>query len=117
MVMKQVIVVRRDLNMGKGKIAAQVAHASLTSALMVQERREEWFKDWISQGQAKIVLRVNSLEELLEVKKKADELKLINVLIEDKGLTQLKEGTITCLAIGPAPDDLVDKVTGNLKLL
>ncbi|MEM4311366.1 MAG: peptidyl-tRNA hydrolase Pth2 [Nitrososphaerales archaeon] len=115
--MKQVIVVRKDLKMGKGKLASQVSHASLTSALLTKEKKARWFKEWWNKGQAKIVLRVDSLEELMSLKKKADELNLINTLIQDKGLTQLEEGTTTCLAIGPAPDNIIDKVTGKLKLL
>lgn len=115
--MKQVIIVRKDLKMGVGKIAAQVAHASLLAAEKSKKMNKELFIEWFNKGQAKIVLKVNTLEELLNIKEKAEELKLPTEIVQDKGLTQLEEGTITCLGIGPADEELIDKVTGNLKLL
>lgn len=117
MELKQVILVRTDLKMGKGKIAAQVAHASLGAALKAMKIHKEWFEKWIESGQAKIVLRVSSESELLEYRNKAVEVNLPTELIIDRGLTQLEPGTITCLAIGPAPSELIDKLTGSLKLL
>jgi peptidyl-tRNA hydrolase (EC 3.1.1.29) len=116
-IMKQVIVVRRDIKMGIGKLAAQVAHASLLAAEKVRVSRKEWFDSWFTHGQAKIVLKVNSIDELMRVKYKAEELKLPVAQVDDAGLTQLPPGTTTCIAIGPAPDDIIDKVTGDLKLL
>ncbi|MEM2856561.1 MAG: peptidyl-tRNA hydrolase Pth2 [Candidatus Nitrosocaldaceae archaeon] len=115
--MKQVIIVRKDLKMGVGKIAAQVAHASLLAAEKSKKMNKELFIEWFNGGQAKIVLKVNTLEELLNIKEKAEGLKLPTEIVQDKGLTQLEEGTITCLGIGPADEELIDKVTGNLKLL
>ncbi len=115
--MKQVIVVRKDLKMGKGKLCAQVAHASLSSFLETKKRFPEWCEKWLEEGQKKIVLKANSLEELLEIKKKFDELGVPNALISDAGLTQLPPGTITCLGVGPAPEEILDKITGKLKLL
>jgi len=58
-----------------------------------------------------------NLEELLEVKKLAESIKLPVVQVQDSGLTQIPPGTITCIGIGPAPVDLVDRVTNDLKLL
>ncbi len=101
--------------MGKGKLAAQVAHASLSSLERVRE--EEWVEGWKEEGQAKIVLKVKSEEELLDVYKKAMSIGLPCALVQDRGLTQLEPGTYTCVGIGPAPSDMVDKVTGRLKLL
>ena len=112
--MKQVIVVRSDLRMGKGKLAAQVAHASLESYKKADKRK---VRIWEKEGSKKIVVKVNSLEELLDLKKKADELKIPNALIRDAGLTQLEEGTITCLGLGPEEDEKLDKLTGKLKLI
>jgi peptidyl-tRNA hydrolase, PTH2 family len=115
--MKQAIVVRSDLKMGKGKMAAQVAHASLSSAEAARQRKPAWFEGWKEGGQAKIVLKVGSEEALRELFQKAKSAGLPTVLIEDKGLTQLEPGTVTCLGVGPGPDGEVDGVTGKLKLL
>ncbi len=115
--MKQAVVVRSDVKMGKGKVAAQVAHASLASAEEAMTRREGWFASWKSEGQAKIVLKAGSEDELRELYKKARAAKLPAALVEDRGLTQVEPGTVTCLAIGPAPDESVDSITGTLKLL
>ena len=114
---KQVIVVRRDLGMGTGKTAAQVAHAAVMGAEKTREGRREWFEAWFERGQAKVVVKVKSIEELMEVRKHAEILLLPVVQVQDSGLTQIPPGTTTCLAIGPAPSELVDKVTSNLKLL
>ncbi len=113
---KQVIVVRTDLEMGKGKIAAQVGHACVMCALRTKSSNPDWFKEWQS-SQAKVVLRVNSLSDLEEVWRSAAAENLPWDKVSDAGLTQLEPGTVTCVAIGPAPDNLIDKVTGKLHLL
>jgi peptidyl-tRNA hydrolase, PTH2 family len=115
--MKQAIVVRTDLKMGKGKLAAQVAHASLSAAEAAQQRKPGWYLDWKEEGQAKIVLKGGSYEELEELFRKAKSSGLPASLIEDRGLTQIEPGTVTCLGIGPAPDSDIDGITGKLKLL
>jgi PTH2 family peptidyl-tRNA hydrolase len=115
--MKQAIVVRSDLKMGKGKLAAQVAHASLSAAEETMNRRSDWFDEWKEGGQAKIILKVQTEEALHELYKKAKAAKLPAALIEDKGLTQLEPGTVTCLGIGPGPEEELDRITGKLKLL
>lgn len=114
---KQVIAVRTDLGMGKGKLAAQVAHASLASAEESLRRRSDWYEEWKLQGQAKVVVRARDEAQLQELQKKARSIGLPTALIQDKGLTQLEPGTTTCLGIGPAPSAEVDQVTGKLKLL
>ncbi len=115
--MKQVIVVRTDIKMGKGKLAAQVAHASLTAFLEVLSKERIKAEKWLNEGQKKVVLKVNSLEELLKIYEKAKKEGLNAVLIEDKGLTQLEPGTITCIGIGPDEEHKIDEVTSKLKLL
>jgi PTH2 family peptidyl-tRNA hydrolase len=112
--MKQAILVRTDLKMGKGKIATQVAHASLEAYKKVNKNK---IKKWEKEGCKKIVLKVGSLRELLKLKKEADKLKIPNALIRDAGLTQLKKGAITSLALGPDEDEKIDEITRDLKLL
>jgi peptidyl-tRNA hydrolase, PTH2 family len=114
---KQVIIVRRDIKMGTGKIAAQVAHAAVMGAERVKTSRREWFRDWFAAGQAKVVVKVSSIEELMAVRKRAEELSLPVVQVQDSGLTQIPSGTITCVGIGPAPSGLIDRVTSELTLL
>ncbi|MCS7116272.1 MAG: peptidyl-tRNA hydrolase Pth2 [Nitrososphaerota archaeon] len=114
---KQVIVVRTDIKMGKGKIAAQVAHAAVACADEVRKHRPKIYEGWIKCGQPKIVVKVNSLERLLDIKEKAEGAGLITVLIEDRGLTQVPVGTKTCVGIGPDLSEIIDKITGELPLL
>jgi PTH2 family peptidyl-tRNA hydrolase len=115
---KQVIVVRSDLKMGKGKVAAQVAHAALEASEAARLKHSNWYKSWREQGQAKVVVKTDGGEAaLLDLQRQARSLGLPSSLIQDRGLTQLDPGTTTCLAIGPAPSGLADKVTGDLKLL
>lgn len=109
--------VRQDLQMSKGKTAAQVAHAAVSSYISVSCKKTEWASSWLSEGQKKVILKVPSTEELLEIKKRAEIERIPNALIADAGLTELEPGTVTCLGIGPAPNLLIDKVTGSLKLL
>ena len=115
--MKQAIVVRTDLGMGKGKIAAQVAHASLSAAEEAMERRPEWYSDWKLGGQAKVVLKVTTEAELRDLFRKAKTVGIPGALIEDRGLTQIEPGSVTCVGLGPGPDGDIDKLTGTLKLL
>jgi len=111
------VAVRRDLDMGKGKIAVQVSHASVTAAEETRKRRPEWWKQWFEEGQRKIVVKVNSESDLEDLRRDAEELGLVAAIIHDSGLTQVDPGTATCVGIGPAPAALVDKITGELPLL
>ena len=113
---KQVIVVRTDLDMGKGKIAAQVGHACVLGAEHVRKSNPEWFTEWWS-GQEKVVVKVSSLKELEEIKHGAIELGLPWSEVTDAGHTQIAPGTTTCISLGPAPENLIDKITGELSLL
>ncbi|MET1159672.1 MAG: peptidyl-tRNA hydrolase Pth2 [Thermoprotei archaeon] len=114
---KQVIVVRTDLGMSKGKLAVQVAHASVIAAFKAYKDKKEWFNKWWETGQKKIVLRGSSEQELLELAHKAMEKKLPVSIVRDAGLTELPPNTLTAIAIGPAPSKLIDDITGRLKTL
>lgn len=113
---KQVIVVRADLKMSKGKIVAQAGHAAVSASEEARKGRPNCWKAWMTEGQCKIAVKVESERELLELYKKAKKLKLPSTLISDRGLTELPPGTLTCLGIGPAPSQKIDKVTVKLTL-
>ena len=114
---KQVILIRTDLDMGAGKKCVQVAHASVSASDLVRTKNNNVWKAWMSGGQKKVVLKVNSLEELEKYYSQLQKSKVPCVLISDAGLTQLPPGTTTVLGIGPALDVDIDKITGELKLL
>ncbi len=114
---KQVLVIRADLNMSKGKIVVQAAHAAVTASEEARRRYSKWWSDWLNEGQRKIAVKVKTLNELLELKLKAKEARLPYSLIEDRGLTEVPPGTVTALGIGPAPANILDKLTGHLPLL
>ena len=116
MMYKQVLVVREDLDISEGKRAVQVAHGALGAAQEARERNGKWYKEWLAEGQRKVVLRARDLTELRALHAKAKGLKLPCVLIDDAGLTEVPPGTTTCLGIGPAPEHLIDQVTGQLPL-
>lgn len=114
---KQVLVFRADLKMGKGKIAAQAGHAAISAAEEAHKRHRVWWESWMFEGQRKIAVKVQDEVELSEIERLADEMDLPHALIVDRGLTQIPEGTVTCLGIGPAPAAKLDRITGKLKLL
>ncbi|WP_461864522.1 peptidyl-tRNA hydrolase Pth2 [Thermococcus sp.] len=114
---KQVMVIRRDLKLSRGKMAVQVAHGAVTAALKAQKEKPEWFKAWFHEGQKKVVVKAENEEELFQLKTEAEKLGIPTALIRDAGLTEIPPGTLTCLAVGPAPEELVDRVTGHLKLV
>jgi PTH2 family peptidyl-tRNA hydrolase len=135
---KQVIVMRKDLNMRKGKMVAQGAHASMKVLLDLMYEMKS--SDMLNQGPAvsrtfatlqdspvnhwltgrftKICVSVDSEVQLLEIVGKAKDAGLLHALITDAGLTEF-DGvpTRTCAAIGPADPEDIDKITGHLKLL
>ena len=129
--MKQVIVMRKDLNMRKGKMCAQAAHASMK--VLLDRSKHSLYKDgveineliipirdikeWILGSFTKVVVSVDSEEELFAIYNKAMEASIPCTLIQDAGKTEFNEPTYTCCAIGPCNNDKVDTITGNLKLL
>ncbi|KAL8296728.1 hypothetical protein RB597_006039 [Gaeumannomyces tritici] len=122
---KLVLVVRTDLGMTKGKIAAQCGHATLAcyKALSKAAQRTPGGAEakvlhrWERQGQAKIAVQTKSQDEVLTLMGQARSLGITAEVIQDAGRTQIEAGSMTVLGVGPAPKSLVDKVTGHLKLL
>lgn len=110
---KLVFLVRTDLGMGVGKIAAQVGHAAIGA---YKQSPGQLLAKWEESGQAKIVLQVNSLEQLIALQEAALKAGLNNYHVEDAGRTQIEPGSITVLAIGPDADSKINQITGSLKL-
>jgi len=115
MAVKLALVVRTDLGMGRGKIAAQVAHAAVAAVLATSRSRD--FAAWLAEGQPKVVLKVASADQLLDVARRARAAGLPVELIQDAGRTQVAPGTATCCAVGPADSARMDPVTAELSLL
>lgn len=129
---KQVIVIRKDLNMRKGKIVSQGSHASLGSLLSLFRKiktsedttiyqtefgKDSVLEDWLNGRFTKICVSVDSEEELLDIYNKIPE-NWPKMLVTDAGLTEFNGvPTKTCLCIGPYISEEIDKITGNLKLL
>jgi len=113
MELKQAIILRADLGMGKGKLAAQSAHASIEAMGKTDKKTVE---EWKSQGMKKVVLKVQSEKELFELFNSARR-ELPCALIKDAGLTQIESGSATAIAIGPAEESKINKFTKELKLL
>jgi PTH2 family peptidyl-tRNA hydrolase len=114
---KMVIVARKDLVLSAGKLAAQVAHAAVDCALLSKEKKPRWFGPWKREGAKKVVVVVQTLEEFYPLKEKAEDLGIMTSLVTDAGHTEIPEGTTTVLGIGPAPNNIIDQVTGELPLL
>lgn len=117
MEMKQAIIVRQDLKMSTGKIAAQVAHGSVSCALKAMKKKKKIFDIWSTFGQKKVVLGIKDLSGLKILAESAKANNLVYEVIRDMGLTELKPGTITVLGIGPDREDKIDKLTKDLSLL
>jgi len=137
---KQVIVVRKDLNMRKGKIAAQACHGSMGVVLDMLKRNSITYSnghgvkkglyfpeivdegtplyEWWNSSFTKIVLYVNSEEEVFELEKKCQESNIPCAVITDSGFTEFHGvSTVTCVAIGPYWSEKIDEITGDLPLL
>jgi PTH2 family peptidyl-tRNA hydrolase len=112
--MKQVIVVNEALNLPRGKLAAQVAHAAVAAFL---EAKRDAQRIWLTVGMPKVVVRCGSESELLEIQEQAERAGLPVAPIRDAGHTVVVADTLTCIGIGPAASDAVDAVTRSLKLV
>ncbi len=112
--MKQVIVVNQSLKLPKGKLAAQVAHASVGAFV---EASDDARVNWLAEGMPKVVLEAPGEADLLQLLDLAIQSGIPALLVEDAGRTVVPAGTITCLGLGPADDEDIDRLTGGLKLL
>jgi PTH2 family peptidyl-tRNA hydrolase len=114
---KQAIVIRMDLDMGRGKLAAQAAHASLMSYFEAEKADKHIAKEWLDSGEKKIVLKVSNEEALVKLYNAFKFKKVPCALVSDAGMTQLPPGSKTALGIGPWYSDKINEFTSGLKLL
>jgi len=114
---KMVIVTRLDLKLSPGKLAAQVAHAAVECTLGTKKDNPKWFQKWQREGAKKAVVKVDNEKDFYPLKEKAEDLKITACIITDAGHTEIPAGTKTVLGIGPAPSNVIDKITGNLSVL
>ncbi|KAF9919880.1 hypothetical protein FBU30_010420 [Linnemannia zychae] len=113
---KMVLVIRTDLNMGKGKAAAQCCHATLANYKELSKKSPKTLAHWEYFGQAKVTLKVDNEEDMLMLQAQAMSIGLAAHSIRDAGRTQIAAGSRTVLAIGPGPVSVVNSITGKLKL-
>ncbi|KAJ0261077.1 Aminoacyl-tRNA hydrolase [Hirschfeldia incana] len=113
---KMVLVVRNDLKMGKGKIAAQCSHATLGLYKKLVRRAPKALNSWEECAQPKVVVKIETEDEMLDLQERAKSLKLPTHITIDAGRTQIAPNSRTVMAI-LGPVQVVDEVTGGLKLL
>ncbi|KAJ2157746.1 hypothetical protein GGF46_004279 [Coemansia sp. RSA 552] len=113
---KMVLVIRTDLGMSKGKVAAQCSHAALACYRQARRKEPALLKAWEMMGETKVTVRCTSEEELLQLQGRAQNAGLVAQSIRDAGRTQIAAGSRTVLGIGPGPTSLIDRVSGNLQL-
>ena len=113
---KQVVLIRTDLKMGKGKIAAQTGHAFVEAYKKTKMKDPNAVESWENTGGEKVVLKVSSEKELIKYYDRLKR-KFPTVLIRDAGNTQIKAGTKTCVGVGPVKEKDIDPITKDLKLL
>lgn len=111
--LKQVILIRADLKLPKGKACAQAAHASVEAVLKSDKKL---VSEWRDSGMAKIVLKVKDEKELVKYFQLAKDTDLTASLITDAGRTVIAPGTKTCVGIGPDEEEKIDQITGDLQL-
>lgn len=112
--LKMVICVRTDLEMSKGKVAAQVGHAVLGAYRVAQRLAlpREWARAWLFRAQAKITLKAESEATLDAIAAAATAAGIPWCIIEDAGRTEVEPGTRTVIGVGPAPKHVIDAITG-----
>lgn len=119
---RMALVIRQDLGMQKGKVAAQCCHAALSCFRMIgcdsgrESYNPQMVQRWLRCGQAKITLKCPDKETMDELYAKAISLGVNACVIHDAGRTQIAAGSATVLGVGPAPKAVLDQITGELKL-
>ena len=113
---KMVLVVRTDVGMGKGKVAAQCSHAAVMCYKKALKEAPDLVERWESLGVTKVCLKIDSEEGLLSLASQARDAGVVYGVVRDAGRTQISAGTMTVLGIGPAPLDILNQITGHLKL-
>lgn len=114
---KMCLVLRSDLGMSTGKLIAQACHAAVGASELAKKENHRAWRMWRDEGGKKVALEAESLEELEDLARKADELDIVNVVIQDAGLTEVPPWTVTALGLGPDLSERIDKVTGSLPLI
>ncbi|PWI49726.1 aminoacyl-tRNA hydrolase [Candidatus Heimdallarchaeota archaeon B3_Heim] len=114
--LKQVLILRKDLKMSKGKAAAQASHAAVSAAIKMMRQNPALFNKWWNGGQMKVVLAVESETQLEEIESRIRRSGVFVAKINDAGRTQLPPGTTTALGIGPHNQLEIEKITSTLKL-
>jgi PTH2 family peptidyl-tRNA hydrolase len=112
-----VLVTRQDLQLSKGKLAAQCAHASAECVLSAKRNSPRALDQYLRRGARKIVCKVPDLVSLKQVYSRAKKAGLVCHLVTDAGHTEIPPGTETVVGIGPGPRDEIDKITGQLSLV
>lgn len=110
---KQALVLRSDLDLSPGKAAAQASHVAVYATNRADDEVQQ---AWLDSSGMKVTLAAENESHIRELQKDADSRGLPTSVIADEGRTEIDPGTVTALAIGPAPPDEVDAVTGNLSL-
>jgi len=114
---KLVCVVNQGLKMGKGKLAAQVGHASVEALLKTGVSHPQHVDAWLETGQKKICVKVPGDEVMNELQKQEIQRSIPSLIVRDACHTQIPQGSQTVLALGPYDEDVLDLLTGDLKLL
>lgn len=112
-----VIAMRKDIKLSLGKMAAQAAHAAVSCSFASKKKNPLVFEKWYAEGQRKIVVKVDTLRELYELKASAESMGVVSSTVIDAGLTEVPPGTVTCIGFGPGSNEVLDKLTGHLKLM
>lgn len=114
---KMCVILRTDLGMSTGKLIAQACHAAVEASEKAKRENHTVWRRWRDEGAKKVALEAESLEELEDLAEKAEAIDIVNVVIQDAGMTEVPPGTITALGLGPNLSEKMDKVTGSLPLI